>query len=163
MIPLGSLLREIYNDVELRVFLAGVLGIYGVYPYADHLSPINVNFAAEGMELGWHFDNSPFAVTMLLQAPDAGAKFEYVGGVRNADAGDMAYDRVASILSGAHKPNTLSFEPGDLVLFRGHNAIHRVTPSVGDTTRILVVFAYGHSPGTTLSESALRTFYGRIA
>jgi len=36
-----------------------------------------------------------------------------------------------------------------------------VTTSVGDTTRMLVVFAFNDEPGVTLSESALETFYGR--
>jgi hypothetical protein len=30
------------------------------------------------MELGWHFDNSSFAVTMMLQAAEGGAHFEHV-------------------------------------------------------------------------------------
>ena len=160
-IPPGSALREIYNDADFKAFLCGVLGIDQIHPYADNLSSINVHFAAEGMELGWHFDNSSFAVTMLLQAADGGARFEHVPAVRNADAGDMAYERVASILDGKEAVKTLKFEPGDLVLFRGRNAIHRVTPTEGDTTRLLVVFAYNDQPGVSLSESALKTFYGR--
>jgi len=47
------------------------------------------------------------------------------------------------------------------VLFRGRNAMHRVTPTKGDTTRILVVFAYNDRPGVSLSASAATTFYGR--
>lgn len=160
-IPADSPLREIYDDPSFRSFLCGVLGIDEVHPYADDLSSINVHFAAEGMELGWHFDNSSFAVTMLLQAAEGGANFEYVPAVRDADAGDMAFDRVDTILDGNEPVCTLDFAPGDLVLFRGRNAIHRVTPTAGDTTRLLVVFAFNDQPGVALSESALTTFYGR--
>ena len=131
--------------------------------YADDMSSINVHFAAEGMELGWHFDNSSFAVTMLLQAAEGGAHFEHVPAVRDADAGDMAFERVGKVLDGGEPVQTLDFEPGDLVLFRGRNAIHRVTPTEGGTTRLLVVFAYNDQPGVALSESALTTFYGRTA
>jgi hypothetical protein len=162
-IPACSPLREIYDDEAFRAFLCGVLGIDEIHPYADGLSSINVHFAAEGMELGWHFDNSSFAVTMLLQAATGGAHFEHVPAVRDADAGDMAFDRVGTILNGEEPVRTLDFEPGDLVLFRGRNAIHRVTPTEGDTTRLLVVFAYNDQPGIALSESALTTFYGRTA
>jgi hypothetical protein len=119
--------------------------------------------AAEGMELGWHFDNSSFAVTMLLQAAEGGAHFEHVPAVRDADAGDMAFERVAKILDGDEPVQTLDFEPGDLMLFRGRNAIHRATPTERDTTRLLVVFAYNDHPGVALSESALTTFDGRAA
>jgi len=160
-IPVDSALRQIYDDASFRAFLCGVLDIDQIYPYDDHLSSINVHFAAEGMELGWHFDNSSFAVTMLLQAARGGAHFEYVPGVRDADAGDMAFDRVAEVLDGSAGVTTLEFEPGDLVLFRGRNAMHRVTPTQGDTTRLLVVFAYNDQPGVALSESARQTFYGR--
>ncbi len=160
-IPATSPLREIYNDVAFQTFLCGVLGIDSIYPYADDLSSINVHFAAAGMELGWHFDNSSFAVTLLLQAPDSGGRFEYVPAVRNSAAGDMAYERVASVLAGDEPVKHLRFKPGDLVLFRGRDALHRVTPTEGNTTRMLVVFAYNDQPGVALSDSARRTFYGR--
>lgn len=162
-VPVDSPLREIYNDSDFRNFLCGTLGIANVYPYADDLSSINVHYAAEGMELGWHFDNSSFAVTMLLQAADGGARFEHVPRVRDSDVGDMAFERVAGILAGEELVRTLEFEPGDLVLFKGRDALHRVTPTEGDTTRILVVFAYNDQPGVALSDSALATFYGRMA
>ena len=160
-IPADSPLRDIYDDPSLRSFLGGVFGIDEIHQYADDLSSINVHFAAEGMELGWHFDNSSFAVTMLLQAPEGGARFEHVPSVRDADAGDMAFDRVGGVLDGDEPVHKLDFEPGDLVLFRGRNAMHRVTPTEGDTTRILVVFAYNDRPGVSLSASAATTFYGR--
>jgi hypothetical protein len=160
-IPADSPLREVYDSPAFRGFLCGVLGIEAIHPYADHLSSINVHFAPTGRELGWHFDNSSFAVTMLVQAPDRGGVFEYVPEVRDADAGEMAYERVESVLDGRRSARSLNFEPGDLVLFRGRNAMHRVTPTDGSTTRILVVFAYNEEPGVALSESALTTFYGR--
>ncbi|NND76030.1 MAG: 2OG-Fe(II) oxygenase [Ilumatobacter sp.] len=162
-IPADSPLRDVYADPTLRGFLCAVLGIDGIHPYDDDLSSINVHFAAAGQELGWHFDNSSFAVTMLLRAPDAGGVFEYVPDVRDADAGDMGFDRVGAVLDGTTPVATLDHAPGDLVLFRGRNALHRVTPTEGTTTRMLVVFAYNAEPDVGLSESALQTFYGRTA
>jgi len=53
-------------------------------------------------------------------------------------------------------------EPGALVLFRGRNSMHRVTPTKGKTTRMLVVLAYNTEAGITLSDSAKQTFYGRL-
>ena len=55
----------------------------------------------------------------------------------------------------------LAFSPGDLVMFRGRNAMHRVTPTEGAVTRMLVVFAFNDRPEIGLSDSALQTFYGR--
>ncbi len=154
-----SPLREVYGDVDFRAFLCAVLEIDEIHPYADELSSINVHYAPEGRELGWHFDNSSFAVTMLLQAPVAGGQFEYVPNVRT----DLAvHDRIDAILDGSEPVEALAFAPGDLVLFRGHDALHRVTPTEGATTRMLVVFAYNDQPGVGLSQSALQTFYGRF-
>jgi len=92
-VPVGSPLRAVCDDPEFQTFLCRVLGIDAVFPYNDELSSINEHFAADGMELGWHFDNSSFAVTMLLQAPDDGGVFEYVSNVRHSASGDMAYDQ----------------------------------------------------------------------
>ena len=160
-ISTDSSLRAIYDDEAFRAFLCAVLGVDEMYPYNDKLSSINVHLAGEGRELGWHFDNSSFAVTMLLQAPEAGGVFEYVPAVRDADAGDMAFDRVRAVLDGQESVSILEFEPGDLVVFRGRDSLHRVTPTIGARTRLLVVFAFNSQPDVALSESALRTFYGR--
>jgi hypothetical protein len=162
-IPAESPLREVYDDPSFRRFLCAVLGVDQIHPYVDDLSSINVHFAAAGQELGWHFDNSSFAVTALFQAPEGGAVFEYVADVRDADAGEMAFDRVAAVLDADEPAQRLDFDPGDLVLFRGRDAMHRVTPAEGSVSRVLAVFAFNDQPGVGLSESALVTFYGRTS
>ena len=162
-VPPDSPLREVYQDDCFRAFLGGVLGVDDLFPYADRLSSINVHFASAGQELGWHFDNSSFAVTMLLRAPDSGGVFEYVRDARDASRGDMGFDRVAAVLDGVEPVERLDIAAGDLVLFRGRDALHRVTPTEGSVTRMLVVFAFNAEPGVELSESALTTFYGRTA
>jgi hypothetical protein len=160
-IPTDSPLRDVYENARFREFLCALLGVEAVYPYADRFSSINVHYAPRGRELGWHFDNSSFAVTTLLQEPESGGVFEYVPDVRDSDDGDMAFDRVAAVLNNAEHISQLNFDPGDLVLFRGRNALHRVTPTKGSVTRVLAVFAYNDEPDIGLSTSALETFYGR--
>ena len=162
-VPPDSPLRTIYADPDLRGFLCAVLGIESIHAYDDPLSSINVHFAPHGRELGWHFDNSSFAVTLLLQAPQAGGIFEYVPAARASGRGEQGYETVDAVLDGVHPVETLTFAPGDLVLFRGRDALHRVTPTIGDVTRLLVVFAFNDGPGVRLSDSALATFYGRHA
>ena len=162
-IPPDSPLRTIYADSDLRGFLCAVLDIESIHAYDDPLSSINVHFAPHGRELGWHFDNSSFAVTLLLQAPQAGGIFEYVPAARASGRGEQGYETVDAVLDGIHPVETLTFAPGDLVLFRGRDALHRVTPTIGDVTRLLVVFAFNDEPGVRLSDSALATFYGRHA
>ena len=157
-----SPLRLLYDAPSFREFVKTTTGETGLYPYADPLSSINVHYHKRGQELGWHFDNSSFAITLLIQKADAGSGFEYVKDLRDADAGEMNYDGVARLLDGTTTPDVLQHGPGDLVLFRGRNSIHRVTPNEGDTTRILAVLAYNSEPGVELSENARMTFYGRL-
>lgn len=158
-----SPLRGLYDDTVFRTFVARVTGQAELHPYADPLSSINIHYANRGQELGWHFDNSSFAITLLLQRPEAGSRFEYVKDLRDADAGEMNHAGVAALLEGETEPQVLSMEPGTLVLFRGRNSIHRVSPNESDTTRMLAVLAYNADAGVALSESARMTFYGRLS
>ncbi len=161
-IPAESYLHTLYNSDEFRHFLCAVLDEQALFEYADPLSSINLHYAADGQELGWHFDNSSFAITLLIQKPKAGGVFEYVKDARSSDKNEMNYPLVKQILDGEHKPSTLEIEEGALVLFRGRDSMHRVTPTEGDITRMLVVLAYNTKPGIALSESARQTFYGRL-
>ena len=157
-----SPLRQFYDAPAFRDFVRAVTGQAGLYPYADPLSSINIHYAERGQELGWHFDNSSFAITLLIQKPEAGGRFEYLKDLRDADAGEMNFDGVGALLDGAVVPEVLTMEPGTLVLFRGRNSVHRVSPNESDVTRMLAVLAYNAEPGVALSESARQTFYGRL-
>lgn len=163
IIDASSPLRTLYNDPNFQSFIAKVTEETSLYPYADSLSSINIHYAGRGQELGWHFDNSSFAITLLIQKPDAGSRFEYVKDLRDADQGEMNYDGVRALLDGKTSPKVLTMDPGTLVLFRGRNAIHRVSPNESDKTRILAVLAYNSERGVELSESARLTFYGRLS
>lgn len=158
----ASPLRSLYDSPDFHTFIAKVTGQSALHPYADPLSSINLHYANRGQELGWHFDNSSFAITLLIQKPDAGSRFEYIKDLRDADAGEMNYAGVAALLDGTAQPDVLTMNPGDLVLFRGRNSIHRVSPNESDKTRMLAVLAYNAEPGVSLSESARMTFYGRL-
>ncbi len=161
-IPTNSALHTLYNAAEFREFLCAVLAETELHEYADAMSSINLHYADEGQELGWHCDNSSFAITLMIQNPKDGGEFEYVKDVRDADSGAMNYEGSVKVLDGEIPTRALSMDAGALVLFRGRNSMHRVTPSVGDRTRMLVVLAYNTQPGISLSESARMTFYGRL-
>lgn len=162
-IPKDSVLHTLYESNVFRNFLCAVLGEKELHEYADPLSSINLHYASENQELNWHYDNSSFAITLLIQKPERGGEFEYVRNVRDADAGDMNYDLTGDILDGKILSKTLEMNPGTLVLFRGRNSLHRVTPVKGNRTRMLVVLAYNTERGIALSESARLTFFGRLS
>lgn len=161
-VPVNSLLHTLYKAEEFRGFLCAMFGEKQLFEYADPLSSINLHYAQAGQELGWHFDNSSFAVTLMIHEPEGGGKFEYVRDVRDADSGDMNYELAGKVLDGEIESNTLEMGAGTLVLFRGRDTMHRVTPVEGELTRMLVVFAYNTEPDISLSESARMTFFGRL-
>lgn len=161
-IPENSALRTLYDAPEFREFVCAVLDEEAMHEYADALSSINLHYADAGQELGWHFDNSSFAITLMIREPIRGGAFEYVKDVRDADAGEMNYELTGQVLDGEIESSTLAMRAGALVLFRGRNSMHRVTPVEGNVTRMLVVLAYNSAPGISLSESARMTFYGRL-
>ena len=161
-VPSDSYLRFLYNSKSFKEFLCEVLSEEALYKYDDELSSINIHYAKEGQELGWHFDNSSFAITLLIQKPISGGRFEYIRDFRNSFNNENNYDQVSHLLDNRCSPNKLKMENGSLVLFRGKNAIHRVTPTEGDLTRVLSVLAYNSEPDVKLSESARMTFFGKL-
>ena len=98
----------------------------------------------------------------MIQTPNDGGIFEYVKDVRDADSGEMNYAHSGAIIDGNVPVKTLAMDAGTLVLFRGRNSMHHVTPVKGARTRMLVVLAYNTRPGVSLSESARMTFFGRL-
>ena len=83
--------------------------------------------------------------------------------MRKNNSEEMDFEGVEAVLNNKTPVKTLSMEEGTLVLFRGLNSLHRVTPTIGNRTRILVVLAYNNKPGISLSETARMTFFGRLS
>ena len=152
-------LRLIYEWPEFAQFLARVLDLPELHPMADPLARINVMAYGEGEALNWHFDRSEFTTTLLLQAPEQGGDFEYAKDLRSES--DPNYAGVAALLEGRTQPRRMALDAGTLNVFRGKNTAHRVSPVVGDTSRIIAVFSYFDRPEVTLSDSERRGFYGR--
>ena len=156
-------LRTLYDAPPYRHFLCTVLGEAALYPYADPLSSINIHCASEGQELGWHFDNSSFAITLLIQKPAGGGDFEFVKDIHGLITDESNSQAIRSVMDGKAPVQKLAMEAGTLVLFRGRNSMRRVTLVVGDRARVLVVLAYNNEPVISLTASAQMTFYGRVA
>lgn len=157
-----AVVRAVYTSDAVLAFVSAALGVEPLYRMADPIGAANVMYHHEGDELGWHFDNAEFVVTLLLQAPEAGGVFEYVPMLRTeSDRNDAG---VAALLAGERAGvRTTSGEAGTLALFRGHWSPHRVTPVVGPRPRLNAVLSYSRRPDHMLSAEAYRLFYGREA
>jgi hypothetical protein len=155
----SSPLRILYEWDGLVTFLKDALSLTDLYRDADPLGACSVMFYDEGDELAWHFDNSEFAVTLMLQECLDGGTFEYVPGIRAADSEN--FPAVRAVLGGEREPvRTLEAGPGTLTLFRGRYSLHRVTPVRGATRRVNAVLAYASIPGHRLTPLNRRLFYG---
>lgn len=80
----------------------------------------------KGQELGGHFGNSSFAITLMIQDTESGGAFEYVADVRDADKDEMNFAQAGRVLDGQEPVQILNAAPGTFSLFRGRNSIHRV-------------------------------------
>lgn len=160
-IPDGSLLRSLYLDERMRAFVAALLEVPQLYPYADPLGSLNLNVFQSGQQLGWHFDNAEWALTLMLQSAEAGGVYEYAPNIRSED--EAHYAAVGEVLEGrSDAVKRLSMGPGALVLFRGRHSIHRVTPVEGSRARLVAVLSYSVEPGVMLTEYNRKLFYGRM-
>ena len=159
-IPEHSLLKCLYRSPDFRGFVAAAVGVPYLYSYQDPLTSVNVLVFQAGHELGWHFDEAEYAVTLLLQKPEVGGVFEFAGGLRSNETEDET--AIRRVLNG-ETCNVVPCEmkPGTLMLFRGRHALHRVTRVEGLLPRILAVFSFDTVPGVALSETDRLLFYGR--
>jgi hypothetical protein len=159
----SSGLRALFEWDDLLTFVSGVLGRSPLYRYADPLGAMNLAVMTEGDQLGWHFDQTDFVVSLALQSSDGGGEFENVPQLRSS--ADERYDDVARVLAGSAPElvTTVPMTPGTLMLFEGRWSLHRVTPVVGPTARLVALFGYDTEPGTMSSELLKRIRYGRAA
>lgn len=163
LLPTSLPLRVLYESQEMTTFVAAALGRSEVFRSADPLDALEIAVFTPGDQLGWHFDNSEFSVTIMLQDAVEGGQFDYVPGLRSQD--DPNYDGVSRFLRGLTSvaPIRLDPAPGTLSLFRGRLALHRVTRVAGASDRINAVLTYGENSGMQLAELTRQLFYGRLA
>ena len=162
LISINSDLCKLYNSNDFRLFLESVLDVEKIFPYKDTLSSINYNYYEKNQQLGWHFDNASFAITLMIQSPESGGIFEYINKGRDYEKKNIDKNLISKVLNNHYPVNELSVEDGTLILFYGRNYLHRVTPVKSTKCRILVTLNYNLEEGIELSENARLTFFGRI-
>ncbi|MEM8708347.1 MAG: hypothetical protein AAGE98_17920, partial [Actinomycetota bacterium] len=153
--------KRLYDWEPLKDFLQDCLGKDELHIYEDPVSNMIVNVQRTDQEFNWHFDTNEFTITMLLQPADDGGVFEYVPDLRSpADEND---DGVTALLDGDRTGvRTLDLRPGDLQFFLGRFSLHRVTPNLGETTRLLLIMSFSEKAGTVGSVQRIRSLYGKV-
>ena len=152
-------LRQLYLWDPLKDFIGYVLGKSEFHRFADPLGACSINVFVDGGEHGWHFDESEFTVTLMLQAPEIGGAFEYVPLIRG-----LAEEKeiVASVLNGERERVVeLPFTAGTLLIFGGRQTLHRVSRVEGKRSRLVPVLCYSEQANKQNSESVRKLFWGR--
>ena len=76
--------------------------------------------------------------------------------------GDRNFHLVPALFDGDESAvRTVSMKAGLLVIFRGRNTLHRVTPVAGPTPRLLALFSYYNVPDRLFGDSFRRNVLGR--
>ena len=159
-IPADSLLNALYQWNPLKAFIGYVLGKSSLFRFADPFGACSVNVFVDGGVHGWHFDESEYTVTLMLQAPDFGGEFEYVPLIRGKENERQV---VKSVLDGEQENVVkLPFNPGTLLVFGGRQTLHRVTKISGNTPRLVPVLCFSEEPEAQNSESVRKLFWGRV-
>ncbi|MCT2581505.1 HalD/BesD family halogenase [Actinophytocola gossypii] len=160
-IPADAVVQRLYTSPVFQRFVADCFALPELHELADPLSGLCLNVIAPGRAHPWHFDTNEFTVSMLTQRADEGGVFEYCPNIRSAD--DEHLDDVAAVLAGdgGHLVRRLELRPGDLQLFRGRFALHRVSTVRGERARHTAIFAYSERPGVLGSAERTRQLFGR--
>jgi len=155
-----SPLKDLYYWPPMQQFIADIVGETILYPSADPYQPVNVLCQREGDRSAWHFDsNNAFTMTLMLQAPESGGEFEMAPNTRSET--DPNHAGVARLLLGDESGVVpVSRAEGELVIFRGCNSAHRVTPVVGNRLRLMCVMVYETEAGVIGDPVVNETVYG---
>jgi hypothetical protein len=160
-------MHRLFTSPELTRFIAECLEIDQLHPYADPLAGLTANILEPGQQFSWHFDTNDFAVTLLVDAADEGGLFQYVPGIRSAN--DEGFDAIQPVLEGGELLDgelgvkTLRLRPGDLQIFRGRYALHRVTRvGTASNPRYAAILAYTEEPGVIGRVARTRQLFGRV-
>ncbi|MEQ0564267.1 arpA protein [Amycolatopsis sp. NEAU-NG30] len=160
-IPASSIIARLYTSPLFQRFVADCFGLPRLHELADPLSGLTLNVIAPGRAHPWHFDTNTHTVSMLTQAAQDGGTFEYCPGIRSA--ADENFAAVRAVLDGDTRPvRRLDLRPGDLQLFKGRFALHRVSTVAGTLARHSAIFAYSERPGVIGSAERTRQLFGRV-
>ena len=136
-----------------------------LYRLADHIGACTVNVYREGDQHFWHFDESPFSVTLSLQAPEGGGAFNAIANTRAGTRRVTPPDVVDKIEEGVADGigEELPFSVGTLSIFGGHRTLHEVTPVVGERRRLVAVMCFSEAPDEVNTPECRLRFWGRDA
>eukprot|EP00939_MAST-03C_sp_MAST-3C-sp1_P003168 g3168.t1 len=80
----GGLLLSLYESAEMLSFVARCTSSSTLHRLADPLGACSINVFGEGMSHAYHFDESEYTTTIMLQTAEEGGRFEVLPKIRDA-------------------------------------------------------------------------------
>lgn len=186
-LPKDSALADVYRNPSLRELVARIVGKKEIFLSDDPLGCCSINVFRPGYHHSFHFDESEFSTTLMLQeSSQAGTGlFQYTTPLRD-HPDDLALESVANTISEYTnvkskflesieggtainpKPrtpplHTLNFVPGTLSIFAGSKSLHRVTKVEGNCSRLVAVLTFASQPGFQNTPEVQKLFWGRTS
>jgi hypothetical protein len=161
--PKTGPLRRIYEFDGFMPFIRDALDepAERFFRYDDPLADVIINVVEEGQGFPWHFDTNNYTVTLAIQNGETGGAFEYVPNLRTPK--DENFNGVAQVLDGSTLGvRQLALQPGDLQIFKGRYALHRVAPVEGKSKRYVGIFSFVEAEGMCGGVERTRQLYGRV-
>ncbi|KIC43017.1 hypothetical protein RA27_06765 [Ruegeria sp. ANG-R] len=159
----SSPLRRIYEYEGFMPFIRDALNEPEdrFFRYDDPLADVIINVVEKGQGFPWHFDTNNYTVTLAIQNGEAGGAFEYAPNLRTSE--DENFKGVAAVLDGSTGGvRQLELQPGDLQIFKGRYALHRVAPVEGERKRYVGIFSFVETEGMCGGVERTRQLYGRV-
>jgi hypothetical protein len=118
-----------------------------------------------GDELDWHYDPNDGVVTLMIQRPDAGGRFEFAPMNRPDDPDEgVQCTAIDAVMSGRWPcVREVDQKPGTLTLFNGNRSLHRVTPVEAGPERIMLLLSYDSRPDQIFRDDIRIDFFGRTS
>jgi hypothetical protein len=185
-----SVLRSLYHDPRLLKMVSLIVGKQ-LYLSEDPLGCCSINVFRPGYHHSFHYDESEFPVTLMLQTAEdkSSGLFQYTSPLRQGE-NDLALEQTANMIhqydpvglatkvlletsrqsycdsvnenkNQDPKLHTLDFAPGTLLILAGSKSLHRVTQIRGSRSRLVAVLTFASTPGFYNSAAVQKMFWGR--
>ena len=126
LFPSDSPIRQLFEWEELRAFVAAILGLETIYPYADPLGALNLAVMGEGDELQWHYDQTDFVVLARVAGRRRGRRLR--GRALHPRRRRRALRRRRARARGRPRSaHRAAHDPGNIAGVRGRHSMHRVS------------------------------------
>lgn len=158
-IPEDAIAKRVFHSKAFQAFIAACLGLEEIHEYADPIAGLVINVMPDGSAQPWHFDTNEFIVSLMTRKPDAAGAFEYCPDIRRPENENLP--GVKAVLQGDRtQVKSLELQVGDLQIFKGRFALHRVAETRGE--RHTLLFGYARTPGMIGRPERTRRVFGRV-